>query len=219
MYTDVTIACDGKFYPAHKLVLSTCSDYFHKIFERTPCKHPVIVIKDVECKNMEALLNYMYAGVVNVSQNDLAQLIRAAELLEIKGLAVPDEPSSGTKRPVQTCDTSLDSNSSNTKKSRQEEKRTSNQVEVPSVDSLVPSSQFSSKKDDSVGEQINNYDVYNSKVNQRQSHSEHSLERKENPTCSRRSEELDTTNGQDQVSPAGQNQDEVIVFLCYVLIS
>lgn len=212
LYTDVTIACDGKFYPAHKLVLSTCSDYFHKIFERTPCKHPVIVIKDVECKNMEALLNYMYAGVVNVSQNDLAQLIRAAELLEIKGLAVPDEPPSGTKRSVQTYDTSVDSNSSNSKKLRQEEKRTSSQAEVPSIDSSVPSSQLSSQKDDNLGEQISNYDIYNNKVNQRQSHSEHRQERKESLNCSRRSEELDTSIGQNQVNPARQNQNEVTVF-------
>nr|XP_027226111.1 uncharacterized protein LOC113818150 [Penaeus vannamei] len=30
-YCDVTLACDGKFYPVHKLVLSTCSDYFEQI--------------------------------------------------------------------------------------------------------------------------------------------------------------------------------------------
>ncbi|KAG0711192.1 Longitudinals lacking protein, isoform G [Chionoecetes opilio] len=91
-YTDATLACDGKFYPVHKLVLSTCSEYFEKIFEHTPCKHPVIVLKDIKADALEALLNYMYAGYVNVAQNDLARLIKAAETLSIKGLAVPDEP-------------------------------------------------------------------------------------------------------------------------------
>jgi len=91
-YTDVTLACEGKFYPVHKLVLSTCSEYFEKMFEHTPCKHPVIVLKDVKPVDLEALLSYMYAGVVSVAQNDLARLIKAAELLQIKGLAVPDEP-------------------------------------------------------------------------------------------------------------------------------
>lgn len=103
----MTLACDGRFYPAHKLVLSTCSEYFHKMFERTPCKHPVIVIKDVESKDIEALLSYMYAGIVNVSQNDLAQLIKAAELLEIKGLAVPDEPPVSSKRGSHTRSSSV----------------------------------------------------------------------------------------------------------------
>ncbi|XP_071514980.1 uncharacterized protein [Panulirus ornatus] len=91
-YTDVTLACEGKFYPVHKLVLSTCSEYFESMFEQTPCKHPIIVLKDVKPDELEALLSYMYAGVVNVAQNDLARLIKAAELLQVKGLAVPDEP-------------------------------------------------------------------------------------------------------------------------------
>lgn len=91
-YTDATVACDGKFYPVHKFVLSTCSEYFEEMFEHTPCKHPVIVLRDVQCDELEAILNYMYAGVVSVAQSDLSRLIKVAELLKIKGLAVPDEP-------------------------------------------------------------------------------------------------------------------------------
>ncbi|XP_050687078.1 broad-complex core protein isoforms 1/2/3/4/5-like isoform X6 [Eriocheir sinensis] len=91
-YTDVTLACEGKFYPVHKLVLSTCSEYFESMFEHTPCKHPIVVLKDIKSDEVESLLSYMYAGVVNVAQNDLARLIKAAELLKVKGLAVPDEP-------------------------------------------------------------------------------------------------------------------------------
>nr|XP_053628248.1 broad-complex core protein isoforms 1/2/3/4/5-like isoform X3 [Cherax quadricarinatus] len=96
-YTDVTLACDGKFYPVHKLVLSTCSEYFENMFEHTPCKHPVIVLRDVQYDELEALLSYMYAGVVSVAQTDLARLIKVAELLQIKGLAVPDEPPNSSK--------------------------------------------------------------------------------------------------------------------------
>ncbi|XP_063596507.1 protein tramtrack, beta isoform-like isoform X6 [Penaeus indicus] len=90
-YTDVTLACEGKFYPVHKLVLSTCSEYFSDIFERTPCKNPVVVLKDIQCRDIEFLLDYMYIGEVNVRQNELSSLIKAAECLRIKGLAVPDE--------------------------------------------------------------------------------------------------------------------------------
>ncbi|XP_050740471.1 uncharacterized protein LOC127010426 isoform X1 [Eriocheir sinensis] len=93
-YTDVTLACDGKFYPVHKLVLSTCSEYFSDIFDRTPCKNPVVVLKDIQCQDLEFLLDYMYIGEVNVRQNDLASLIKAAECLRIKGLAVPDDDGS-----------------------------------------------------------------------------------------------------------------------------
>ena len=61
------------------------------MFERTQCKHPFIVLKDIKDEDLEALLNYMYIGEVNVLQDKLSGLIKAAECLKIKGLAVPDE--------------------------------------------------------------------------------------------------------------------------------
>ena len=64
------------------------------MFERTPCKHPVVVLKDVGHKDLEFLISYMYGGEVSVTQNDLPSLIKAAETLRIKGLAAPDEPPS-----------------------------------------------------------------------------------------------------------------------------
>ncbi|XP_050722088.1 zinc finger protein 768-like isoform X4 [Eriocheir sinensis] len=90
-YTDATVACEGKFYPVHKLVLSTCSQYFEEMFDHTAGKHPVVLLQDVRRDELEALLSYMYAGIVSVAQRDLSRLIKVAELLQIKGLAVPDE--------------------------------------------------------------------------------------------------------------------------------
>ncbi|MCL4126551.1 UNVERIFIED_CONTAM: hypothetical protein GTU68_033073, partial [Idotea baltica] len=83
-YSDATLACEGKFYPVHKLVLSVCSEYFDAMLERTPCKHPIIVLRDVQPEDLEALLIYMYEGIVSVAQNDLARLIKTAEMLRIK---------------------------------------------------------------------------------------------------------------------------------------
>ena len=68
----------------------------------TPCKHPVIVLKDIKTEDLESLLNYMYDGIVSVSQNDLARLIKAAEMLRIKGLAVPDESTTTSETKKQT---------------------------------------------------------------------------------------------------------------------
>ncbi|KAB7493844.1 Zinc finger protein [Armadillidium nasatum] len=96
-YCDVTLACDGKFYSSHKLVLSTCSEYFQEMFQHTECKHPIIVLKDMRSEDLESLLNYMYVGEVNILQEHLSTLIKAAECLKIKGLAVPDDPP-GDKR-------------------------------------------------------------------------------------------------------------------------
>nr|XP_053645509.1 protein abrupt-like [Cherax quadricarinatus]XP_053645517.1 protein abrupt-like [Cherax quadricarinatus] len=133
-YTDVTVACEGKFYPVHKLVLSTCSDYFLKMFEYTPCKHPIIVLKDIQCKDMEALLSYMYAGIVSVDQSDLAQLIKAAELLQIKGLAVPDELPFNIKKGRSMMD---GSNSPRSKRRKQDD---TSWEESQSVDLSSPNS-------------------------------------------------------------------------------
>lgn len=129
-YTDVTVTCEGKFYSVHKLVLSTCSDYFLKMFERTPCKHPIIVLKDIHCKEIEALLNYMYDGVVSVAQNDLSQLIKAAELLQIKGLAVPDEPPGSSGRKTQNARNSTDNRiSPNPKRHKRDQGETQNTLQ------------------------------------------------------------------------------------------
>ena len=49
------------------------------------------MLKDIKCEDLEALLDYMYLGEVNVRQSDLATLIKAAECLRVKGLAVPDD--------------------------------------------------------------------------------------------------------------------------------
>ncbi|CAL4066297.1 unnamed protein product [Meganyctiphanes norvegica] len=90
-YTDVTLACEGRLYPAHRFVLSTCSEYFAEIFSSTTGNNIVIVLKDVRRADLEYLLDYMYLGQVDVAQSELASLIKTAECLRIKGLAIPDD--------------------------------------------------------------------------------------------------------------------------------
>ncbi|XP_047492994.1 protein tramtrack, beta isoform-like isoform X4 [Penaeus chinensis] len=122
-YTDVTLSCEGNFYPLHKLVLSTCSEYFEKIFERTPCKHPVIVLNDIKCRELEALLSYMYAGEVSVPQSNLAMLIKVAEVLQIKGLAVPDTPPAPAKSKTSSLESGTERSSPHPPKRRRTEER------------------------------------------------------------------------------------------------
>ncbi|XP_071549367.1 uncharacterized protein [Panulirus ornatus] len=98
-YTDVTLACGSKFFAVHRLVLMACSDFFSEVFEHTQCQKPVIVLKDIKGHELEALLDYMYLGEVDVQQTDLPGLIKAAECLRIKGLAVPDEDPTQPQRP------------------------------------------------------------------------------------------------------------------------
>ncbi|CAL4115876.1 unnamed protein product, partial [Meganyctiphanes norvegica] len=146
-YTDATLAVEDKFYPVHKLVMSTCSEYFNDIFEKTTCKSPVIVLKDVSSHDIEALLDYMYLGEVNVNQSDLASLLKTAKCLKIKGFAVSEED---VTKVIQNTTRSHDEycwNSPSLKRRRHD----SNSI-PPNVLSPVPSPQMSSALLDNTGQ-------------------------------------------------------------------
>lgn len=95
---DVTIAVDGKFVQAHKIVLSVCSPYFKDLFKVNPCKHPIVILKDVGYKELSGLLQFMYKGEVNVCQEELADFLKTAELLQIKGLTSSEAQDSPKSR-------------------------------------------------------------------------------------------------------------------------
>ncbi|CAG2167966.1 unnamed protein product [Oppiella nova] len=85
-FCDVTLAVDGAHLKCHKLVLSACSSYFKELFVSNPCKHPIVILKDMRLDDIKAIVNFMYSGEVNVSQNQLAALLKTAEVLRVKGL-------------------------------------------------------------------------------------------------------------------------------------
>ncbi|XP_019761303.1 protein tramtrack, beta isoform isoform X1 [Dendroctonus ponderosae] len=83
---DVTLAVEGRLLKAHKMVLSVCSPYFKELFKSNPCQHPIVFMKDVSYVAMSDLLQFMYQGEVQVSQDNLTTFIKTAEALQIKGL-------------------------------------------------------------------------------------------------------------------------------------
>lgn len=100
-FTDVTLACDGGApVKCHKMVLAACSPYFQYLFTDLPCRHPVVVLKDVKYADMKAILEYMYRGEVNVAHDQLAALLKVAEALRVKGL-VEENGSVGKQEPDQ----------------------------------------------------------------------------------------------------------------------
>ncbi|XP_044737199.1 longitudinals lacking protein, isoforms A/B/D/L isoform X32 [Chrysoperla carnea] len=84
---DCTLAAEGRSLKAHKVILSACSPYFESLLADYYDKHPVFILKDVKFKELEAMMDYMYRGEVNVSQDQLGPLLKAAESLQIKGLS------------------------------------------------------------------------------------------------------------------------------------
>ena len=63
-FVDVTLSCDGEtiqvvnicwdlsvsddYIQGHKVILSACSPYFKKILKENPCKHPVLILNEIE---------------------------------------------------------------------------------------------------------------------------------------------------------------------------
>ncbi|CAL4075392.1 unnamed protein product, partial [Meganyctiphanes norvegica] len=95
IFCDASISCDGKLYSVHKLVLASCSDYLGRLLEQVSAcgagiAHPVIVLPGVRPLHLEALLDLCYLGEVQVEQEEVPGLIKAANALKFKGLTNAD---------------------------------------------------------------------------------------------------------------------------------
>ncbi|XP_069702164.1 longitudinals lacking protein, isoforms H/M/V-like isoform X18 [Periplaneta americana] len=93
---DCTLAAEGQYLKAHKVVLSACSPYFELLLSQHDEKHPIVILKDVKFQELKAMVDYMYHGEVNISQDQLGALLKAAESLQIKGLS--DSGGGGSER-------------------------------------------------------------------------------------------------------------------------
>lgn len=77
-----------------------CMFLFQSVLSQQYDKHPIIILKDVKYAELRAMMDYMYRGEVNISQDQLAALLKAAESLQIKGLS-DNKPSRPPSRPAQ----------------------------------------------------------------------------------------------------------------------
>ncbi|XP_043289901.1 zinc finger and BTB domain-containing protein 17-like isoform X1 [Venturia canescens] len=91
---DVTLTAEGQILRAHKLILSVCSSYFRELFEENTCKHPIVILKDVNYRDLSAMLHFMYQGEVNIKQEDISSFLKLAETLQIKGLTTENRTES-----------------------------------------------------------------------------------------------------------------------------
>ena len=85
-FFDITLACDDEQLQAHKVILSACSPFFKNVLRRNQHQHPLLYLKGVSFRDMEAVLNFMYHGEVNVAQDDLNSFLQVAEDLRVKGI-------------------------------------------------------------------------------------------------------------------------------------
>lgn len=109
-FFDVTLACDesgGRTLQAHRVILSACSSFFKQMLRSTAVAapghpNPLIYLRGVRLHDLEAVLDFIYHGEVNVAQEDLNSFLAVAEDLQIKGLTqqpAKDTPVTG-RRPT-----------------------------------------------------------------------------------------------------------------------
>ncbi|CAH2242322.1 jg25065, partial [Pararge aegeria aegeria] len=59
-----------------------------------PSHHPIVILKDVTFNDLRTMVDFMYYGEVNVTEEQLPQVLETAKILKIKGLTeMPDSTS------------------------------------------------------------------------------------------------------------------------------
>jgi len=91
-FFDVTLACKDGQLEAHKVILSSCSTFFRDILKRNPHVHPLLYMKDVKLSHLQAVMDFMYQGNVNVDQKELDTFLALARELKVKGLDHDESP-------------------------------------------------------------------------------------------------------------------------------
>lgn len=105
-FFDVTLCCDNGIdrLQAHKVILAACSPLFRRLLSPSnnlgPASRqgagafigtyvnsqPLLYMKGIHQRELEAVLNFMYHGEVNVAQDCLNAFLAVAEELAVKGL-------------------------------------------------------------------------------------------------------------------------------------
>ena len=92
-FSDVTLVTgEDQHIEANRTVLSACSPFFKAILSKNRHSHPMIYMRGLKAKDLEAAIDFMYTGEANIFQDDLDSFLSLAEELKLKGLTgVKDE--------------------------------------------------------------------------------------------------------------------------------
>ena len=89
-FFDITLVGDDcKEVTAHKLVLSSSSEYFKKIFSNNKKyfqSHALICLEGLNQSDLNNVLDYIYHGEIQIYQHDLDRFLAIAERFKLEGL-------------------------------------------------------------------------------------------------------------------------------------
>ena len=86
-FADVTLATvDDQHIRAHKVILSSCSQFFRNIFLKNPHHNPLLYLKGIKYKELSMVIKFIYLGQCEVGQNELEDFLATGKDLEVGGL-------------------------------------------------------------------------------------------------------------------------------------
>jgi hypothetical protein len=91
-FADVTlVSADHKQINAHKVILSSSSQFFKDILLKNPHPHPLVFLKDIHHNDLLSIIDFIYLGQTEVGQEELEQFMADAKVLQVEGLNENEE--------------------------------------------------------------------------------------------------------------------------------
>ena len=86
-FSDVTLVSeDGEPVEGHRVILAASSPFFKNLLQRNKHVHPLIYMRGVKEEALAAIVDFLYNGEANVSEENLESFLAIAEDLGLRGL-------------------------------------------------------------------------------------------------------------------------------------
>ena len=86
-FYDVTLVSDDhQQVSAHKVVLSSSSEYFKSILTTNKHSHPMLCLNDVNTGDLMNILDFIYNGEIQIHQEQLDHFLNIAQRFQLQGL-------------------------------------------------------------------------------------------------------------------------------------
>ena len=86
-FTDVTLVTeDDQQIKAHKVILSSCSQFFRNLLVKNPHENPLIYLKGIRHNKLEMVLKFIYLGECHVANEDFQDFLATGVDLMVNGL-------------------------------------------------------------------------------------------------------------------------------------
>jgi len=84
-FNDATIKVGDENITANRMVLSSCSPFFEKMFKSNmkESQSAVVELKEVEVKPISLLIDFIYTGIIKINNGNVLELLVAADYVQL----------------------------------------------------------------------------------------------------------------------------------------